>query len=111
MQTKAGFREKRRHPRIKVLYLLAYVNKEEGVQRCPISMGRVLDVSQGGVRVEVLEAVARQSEMELHIALGEREIDVCGAVVYVSTGEQGRYLIGIQFDHEVAELETCEPIP
>jgi len=101
----SGFEEKRRFARLNILYLISYVSKEDGVQQTPVSMGRVLDISPGGVRVEVYEEVDKGAEMELDIAIGETSIAVRGTVVRTQLAEDGKRVLGIEFKAVVEELK------
>ncbi len=100
-----GFEDKRRFPRLSILYLISYVSKEGGVQQTPISMGRVLDISPGGVRVEVFEEVDEGAEMELTITIGETSVAARGKVVRVEPAEKTKRILGIQFSGVVEELK------
>ncbi len=89
--------EKRKHPRLKSLHLLSYINKEQGVQKCGISMARTLDISPAGVKVEVYQAVNKDSEMEMEIAVEESIFSVQGKVIYTQETSNNNYIIGIEF--------------
>jgi len=98
--------DRRLHPRIDSLHLISYVNKEDGVQQTPVSVGRVLDISAGGARIEVLQDIAVDSEMEMDVAIRETKLQVHGKVVRTEPGDQsGTWVAGIQFDHEVPDLD------
>jgi hypothetical protein len=94
----------RQHARVDVLYLITYVNSENDVQQTPISMGRALDISPAGVRMEVLEPVKIGSRMEVQIAIRETRLPIRGRVVRV-TEEDGRYIVGMAFEKIQKELE------
>ena len=96
--------ERRRTPRIEAVYLLSYINRRQNVQQTPISMGRTLDISPVGARVELFEPIAAGSEMELQIAVAETCVHVRGSVVRVESCESGKYIAGVAFAHEQAEL-------
>ena len=96
--------EKRGYPRIKKLYLISYINKVEGHQVSPVSMGRTLDISQTGVRVEVYQHIKVDSTMEMEIGLREFNFSVQGKVVRLQEVGEKVYIIGIQFDEIQPEL-------
>jgi len=96
--------EKRSYPRIKKLYLISYVNKTEGHQTSPVSMGRTLDISPVGVRIEVYRDIKIDSIMEMEIGLKELNFSVQGKVVRVQEVDKKVYILGIQFDEFQPEL-------
>lgn len=98
--------EKRRFARLKSLYLISYVNKEKGVQRCGISMARTLDISPAGVRVEVYQQVNPDSIMEMEIAIEETIFSQRGIVIHSEQTANGNYIIGIEFDKIKPELAS-----
>jgi hypothetical protein len=96
--------ERRRHPRVKTLWLISYVGKEGGVQKSPFSTTRTLDISQDGVKVETIEPLDTNALLEMEIAIKESIFSVNGRVVYCQQVPAGNYFVGIQFDHPVEEL-------
>lgn len=96
--------EKRSYPRVKKLYLISYVNKAEGHQTSPVSMGRTLDISPVGVRIEVYRDIKIDSIMEMEIGLKEFNFSVQGKVVRVQEVDKKVYILGIQFDEFQPEL-------
>ncbi len=96
--------EKRKYPRLKSLHLLSYINKEKGVQKCGVSMARTLDISPAGVKVEVYQAINRDSEMEMEIAVAESIFSVRGKVIYTQETPNNNFIIGIEFYELSPEL-------
>lgn len=101
-----GNTEKRSSPRLKKLYLISYRSEVEGQQHqsAPVSMGRTLDISQTGVRVEVYRDIKVDSKMEMEIGLKEFNFSVQGKVVRSKEVDDKVYIIGIQFDEIQPEL-------
>ena len=93
-----NIQEKRGYPRIKKLYLISYINKEEGRQVSPVLMGRTLDISPSGVRVEVFQKIGVNSEMELDIACNDANICVNGTVLRSNKIGNEVFVLGIKFD-------------
>lgn len=88
----------RRHPRIRGLYLVSYTNREKGVQKFPVSLGRTLDLSKSGIRLEVFQEIQQDSEMEVEIGIREDNIVLKGRVVRVDEHPHGKSReIGIEF--------------
>ncbi len=96
--------EKRDYPRVKKLYLISYLNKENGRQISSISMGRTLDLSASGIRVEVFQTINIDSEMELEIIRDETLFKVTGSVLRVTSTGDEIFVLGIQFDEVQEEL-------
>ena len=92
--------ERRRYTRVRALYLLSYVSRSGDEQKTPISMGRTLDVSPAGVRIEVHQPIEKGSEMEMTIGVKEDAFPVRGKVIYSTStnGAGGMHQIGIEFD-------------
>jgi hypothetical protein len=91
-------KERRRHPRVKSLYLVSYVSKEGEAQKSGVSMARTLNVSQVGVGVEVYEPVEVDTLMEMEIAVKETIFSVRGKVVHSQRKPDGHWVMGIAFD-------------
>jgi len=96
--------EKRRFPRVKKLYLLSYVNRLEGRQTSPVSIGRTLDISPAGIRIEVFQDIEIDSEMEMEIGLKKFDSTIRGKVMRVQKIAEKDYIIGIRFDQEQPDL-------
>jgi hypothetical protein len=97
-------KERRRHPRVKSLYLVSYVSKEGEAQKSGVSMARTLNVSQVGVGVEVYEPVEVDTLMEMEIAVKETIFSVRGKVVHSQRKPDGHWVMGIEFDEAQEEL-------
>jgi hypothetical protein len=106
MQVKEDIQEKRGYPRVKKLFLISYINKEEGRQISPVSMGRTLDVSPSGIRVEVFQRIGINSQMELDIACNDETVSADGMVVHSSKIGNEVFVLGIKFNkmqHQLVE--------
>ncbi len=101
-----NIQEKRKYPRLKSLHLLSYINKEQGVQKCGVSMARTLDISPAGVRVEVYQSINPDSEMEMEIAVEESIFSIQGKVIYSEETSGRNYVIGIKFDKVSPQLAS-----
>ena len=90
-------KERRGSPRIRSLHLASYVPRKGSEQEYIISIGRTLDVSKGGVKVETHRELAKGSELDMDIAIQDRLITAKGVVVYVEPLSNGLYGTGIRF--------------
>ena len=98
--------EKRVNPRVQKLFMIAYLPKENGASRTPISLGRTIDISPTGVGMEIYKEVAVGTVMEMEIDLEGLPVSARGKVVRVDPLENGNFLIGIRFDAEQELLLT-----
>jgi hypothetical protein len=90
-------KEQRRSPRIRSLHLTSYVPRKGSEQDYIVSIGRTLDVSRGGVKVEVHRELAKGTELDMDIAIEDRLITAKGVVVHVEPLPGGLYGTGIRF--------------
>jgi|GEM_PF-2137402 len=96
--------EQRTAPRINKLSFISFVKREEDEQKCPISLGRTLNISTTGLGIEIFQEIAPGSTMEMEIALGDEIIPVRGKVVHGSEAESGCWHLGIEFDQVQEKL-------
>ena len=89
--------EKRASPRIRSLNLTSYLPKKGGRQDHIISMGRTLDVSEGGVKLETHRHLDKGTRLELAIAVEDAIISVEGEVLYSEELGEGLFGTGICF--------------
>ncbi len=90
-------REKRASPRIRSLNLTSYIPKKGERQEYIISIGRTLDVSEGGAKVETHRQLDKGTELELDIAVEDEIISAKGEVVYSEDLGDGLFGTGISF--------------
>jgi phosphopantetheine adenylyltransferase len=90
-------REKRRSPRIRSLNLATYVPKKDDKQEYIISIGRTLDVSEGGAKIETHRKLDRGLQLELEIAVENQIISARGEVLYSTELADGLFGTGIRF--------------
>ena len=90
-------KEKRASPRIRSLNLTSYVPKKDEQQEYIISIGRTLDVSEGGAKIETHRKLDRGVELELQIAVEDRIISARGEVLYSRDLGRGLFGTGIRF--------------
>jgi hypothetical protein len=90
-------REKRSSRRIRSLNLTSYTPRKGEEQQYIVSIGRTLDLSEGGVKVETHRKLANGTELEMDIAIEDRIITAKGEVVYTEELKSGLFGTGIQF--------------
>ena len=74
--------DRRRSARVRSLRLVTLEPIGTGSGEAPIEVGRTLDVSEAGARVEIVRELPPGQELELQIAVGDRLIQARGRVVH-----------------------------
>ncbi len=68
------------------------------VQANSFVIGRTVNLSAGGARIEVYQRLPLQSPVSLDLLLGEHLVEVSARVVYVTEVGTDRYFVGLQFE-------------
>jgi hypothetical protein len=89
--------EKRASPRIRSLHLTSYLPKKGGRQEHIVSIGRTLDVSEGGMKLETHRPLDNGTRVELAIAVEDAVISAEGEVLYSKELVDGLFGTGICF--------------
>lgn len=89
--------ERRREPRERT-YQLVNVSpvNQEGL-RTEQLLGRTLDLSPGGARVEVPHEVASGARVQVDLALNEALVSAEAEVRHAGAGDEGAWLLGLEF--------------
>ncbi len=91
-------RDSQRHfPRIRNVLLVEISRFDEQGFRADLATGRTLDLSSGGVRLELHHPLPLRSVVGLTLALGNELIQVRGKVVYLEEVDEFRCAMGIEF--------------
>ena len=86
--------ERRTSPRVEQVQLVQVA--EPGSLSRP-STGRTLNLSRGGVRLEMSGELPLRSRVRLSLAVGDEFVTVAGSVVYLEALDHGRCAMGVQF--------------
>ena len=89
--------ERRDYPRINKLNLVQISRFDEEGFRADLSTGRTLDISHGGVRLELYHPLPLRSIVSLSLALENHVIDVRGSIAHLEVIDNERCAIGIEF--------------
>ncbi len=89
--------DKRHHPRIDSLNLIAYSCMDETDQVIAQGMGRTLNVSEGGILLETHIQFQKTHTVSLAIGLQDELIDILGKVVTSMPGKDDNFESGIKF--------------
>lgn len=88
--------EKRRFIRYDSLHLLDYIVLDDEGQSGQYSMGRTIDVSLDGVKLETIYPLKEKTRLLLTIGLEEDLVDLEGITTHASP-HNGRYISGVNF--------------
>lgn len=99
----------RAYPRIKKVNLVQVSRFDEEGFRADLATGRTLDISRGGMRLELHHALPLRSVVSVTLALDDDLVDVRGRAVYLEELDEERCAMGIEFteldDRAVTLLE------
>jgi len=85
--------EHRRTPRTNRLSFISFVKTELDEKKCPISLGRTLNISITGLGTEIFQEIAVGSTMEMEISPGGEIIPVRGKVVRTNSLANGGFYL------------------
>lgn len=94
--------EKRKFIRWDAIHLLDYVVIDPDGAKGRYSMGRTLDVSLNGLKLETSYELPLEAEVEITVGIEEDLIDLVGRVTHLSR-RGGRFISGIEFVKMSAE--------
>ena len=89
-----GATERRTSPRVDEVQLV-----QVSVPSAPsaFTTGRTLNISRGGVRLEMSGELPLRTRVRLSLAVGDEFVTVAGSVVYLEALDGGRCSMGVQF--------------
>jgi c-di-GMP-binding flagellar brake protein YcgR len=91
------YSRQRDFPRVKNLLLAEISRFDERGVRADLATGRTLDISYGGLRLELCKPLPVRSNVRLTLAVGERLVQIKGRTVYLQKIEDDRCAMGVQF--------------
>ena len=86
--------ERRASPRVDEVQL---VQVSEPGSVSELTTGRTLNISRGGVRLEMSSQLPLRARVRLSLAVGDEFLTVGGSVVYLEALDHGRCSMGVQF--------------
>ena len=86
--------ERRASPRVDEVQL---VQVSEPSSLPALTTGRTLNISRGGVRLEMSTQLPLRSRVRLSLAVGDEFVTMAGSVVYLEALDGGRCSMGVQF--------------
>lgn len=104
MKESSKAKERRRYPRFGVNYPASCINSEDGIQQQTAAMGQVLDISRGGVKMEVDTVVRVGADIVVRLTIENSTLVVVGKVVRSSPAANGKQIVGIELDEPIKNL-------
>ncbi len=98
--------DRRIAPRISKVNLVQISRFDEEGFRADLATGRTLNISQGGVRLELYHPLPLRSKVSLNLVLDDQILDLSGTVVYLEALDDTRSVMGIEFDDLDAESQS-----
>ncbi len=89
--------EKRKFIRLDSLHLLDYIIVDKSGNECGYSMGRTLDVSINGIKMETVLQISLDMQLIITLGLEDNLIDVIGKPIHTATSDN-RFVSGIEFN-------------
>jgi len=90
--------ERRQSPRIEKVNLVQISRFDEDGFRADMATGRTLNISEGGLRLELHHAVPLRSKVKLSVVIDDGIYDLQGKVVYLESLDDVRCCLGIEFE-------------
>jgi hypothetical protein len=108
--------ERRKCPRVPAEHLVSYTHYDEEGDPDDMGMARTLDLSEGGILLEMTRPARPGSALEIKMVSGEHIIRARGQVAYSQLLSPDRWRVGVSFveitqgdlvtiEREVAEAE------
>jgi len=99
------YADRRQSLRIEKVNLVQVDRFDEEGFRAELATGRTLNISEGGIRLELYHPLPLRSKVSLNLVLGEQILDLAGTVVYLEAIDEDRCCMGIEFTDLDEETE------
>lgn len=99
--------EKRRYIRHDAIHLLDYVILDDDGNEGIYSMGRTMDVSLSGLKLETTHHIEPESILQLTVGLANDLINITATVAHCTKITESTYLSGICFTELSAEAKRA----
>ena len=97
---------KRQFERVSALNLVSLEQLDGWGNVSMVIMGRTLDLSVGGIKLEIAEPVPFLSDIEFQIALKENILKAKGKVVFLRQTEEKKIHCGVDFEDLSQEAQA-----
>jgi hypothetical protein len=92
-----GFEEKRLCPRVAMDHLLSYTYLDAEQRPAGMGMGKVLDLSGGGIRIRTHSPLAVATRLRMAVAVEEQIFEAQGTIVHQTASGEAHYELGTSF--------------
>jgi hypothetical protein len=89
--------ERRESPRIVAKHLVSYAHFDEQGEPDDVGMAHTLDLSEGGILLEMTHSLEEGLALEIKMVSGERIIRAKGQVVHSACLSPDRWHVGVHF--------------
>jgi hypothetical protein len=89
--------ERREWPRVLAQHLVSYAHFDEQGEPDDVGMARTLDLSEGGILLEMTHPLEDGSTAEIKMVSGEHILRAKGEVVHSTALPSGRWHVGVRF--------------
>lgn len=89
--------EKRKFIRLDALHLLDYLLVDASGNQCEYAMGRTLDVSINGIKMETVHEIPLEDSVLITLGIEDNLVDVSGRPIHTCKADN-RYVSGIEFN-------------
>ncbi|RMH17414.1 MAG: hypothetical protein D6696_15805 [Acidobacteria bacterium] len=97
--------ERRRGVRIKKIQLVQISRFDEEGFHADLATGRTLNLSRGGMRLELGHSLPLRSLVNVSVALGDEILELTGKVIYLEVIDDERNAMGIAFTDLAPEVQ------
>jgi len=89
--------ERRKTPRVLAEHLVSYLVLDERGETDEMSMARTLDLSEGGILLEMTHPLEKGSQLEIKMVSGDHILEARGLAVYSRYLPDNRWRVGVCF--------------
>ena len=89
--------DKRKHPRVKTENHVSYVCIDEGGNEIEEGLGKIMNVSLGGILIETIKPIGTQDILLTIIDIDDKIMNMIGRIAYCREEESGIFRTGIKF--------------
>lgn len=89
--------ERRKSPRVTALHLVSYTLFDEHGNPDDEGMARTLDLSEGGMLLEVMRPLSEGGSLQIKMVSGDHIVRAQAQVVYCQRSSADRWRVGMRF--------------
>lgn len=89
--------ERRKWPRVLAEHLVSYAHFDEHGEPDDVGMARTLDLSEGGILLEITHSLKEGTALEIKMVSGERILRAKGVATHSASLSTGRWRVGVRF--------------